>query len=792
MNFQERLKLAELNLKRLTIRADADKWITLNGGSKKDGDGGGSHVLLDGQGNIKAGAGGKFNGLKVSDIKKQGDKESHASITGKAFTKAKQERLEYSDYKNDLSAYENRQKKIADYWKSKGDRGKQEKAAQEQYKKDLADYNALSKKDKAAKDKWGVKLHQKPTPPQNSFAPEPLDKPNKSDYDYELSMKHTTTHESPESDLFSGTSGTTTRYEFDDSEDASNYVDAIGYNLGRKGYDHSVSENADIYTKDNHSVIVNHNLDDDNEEQDEDWKPFVSVKSGYFDESAKGHESIAKNTKQSDMDNIIETIRQKGTAHEKAQEQARAFIDKHGKEAFKELVTKLKDGNLMSPAPEEKWSYSHIQNPYGGEGMAKKTHFYSQPNHKGIVEVNAFFDDVPTAQEDESVDKAKQFVIKGHYANIYYIKNASEAKVDELANKISKFRADNPKSSSLEENEFIKTLGFTKDSRGNTVYNEKNAEPITKEKKQTESETKRTKPHTFMEEKDNDGTVKRGMYLTSDGEYTALTRSQSKTFKTEKAAKDWLEKTSGKPVNVEQPQKERSIAQLEANQKRLMDNKAKRQAKAQIEVNERTAKQLEAAAAKRESYAAFKDSPELQEQARKLREGVDKYRKAGQSENKELANEVSKLNSDVEQALKEREKTHDISDYSQRNEALRKANAKIRETVNKRDEKELELSGDSKKYGTFNLKGNVNSASLKTAFSKKIPKVGDIIKSKEGTIYRVKKININGVDDSDSVFVKPMMQVIVGHSVYGEQAGYIPIPNEKINEFRELKKKLAN
>ena len=50
------------------IKTCDDKWITVNGGSKKDGEGGGSHILLDDNGHIKAGAGGKFNGQKLNSM----------------------------------------------------------------------------------------------------------------------------------------------------------------------------------------------------------------------------------------------------------------------------------------------------------------------------------------------------------------------------------------------------------------------------------------------------------------------------------------------------------------------------------------------------------------------------------------------------------------------------------------------------------------------------------------------------------------------------------------------------
>ena len=46
----------------LAADADGEHWITVNGGSKTGGKGGGSHVKLDGEGRIVAGMGGKFSG----------------------------------------------------------------------------------------------------------------------------------------------------------------------------------------------------------------------------------------------------------------------------------------------------------------------------------------------------------------------------------------------------------------------------------------------------------------------------------------------------------------------------------------------------------------------------------------------------------------------------------------------------------------------------------------------------------------------------------------------------------
>ena len=91
------------------IRTCDDKWITVNGGSKKDGEGGGSHILLDDNGHIKAGAGGKFNGKPLNSMggtKKFTKYETNAERAGVSqkqhhFNEAKKnilENLESNDF----------------------------------------------------------------------------------------------------------------------------------------------------------------------------------------------------------------------------------------------------------------------------------------------------------------------------------------------------------------------------------------------------------------------------------------------------------------------------------------------------------------------------------------------------------------------------------------------------------------------------------------------------------------------------------------------------------------------
>jgi len=133
----------------------------------------------------------------------------------------------------------------------------------------------------------------------------------------------------------------------------------------------------------------------------------------------------------------------------------------------------------------------------------------------------------------------------------------------------------------------------------------------------------------LLEERDkNDpnGTIRRGLYKEPNGEYQAMTSTQSKYFKTEKGAKEWLERVSGKPVNVEPVAKEKSPAQTTSTQSRADSEKFKRAEKSAAVNRERGAARLEAAAAEREGYDHYNESPYLQEEARKLRAGAEKIR----------------------------------------------------------------------------------------------------------------------------------------------------------------------
>lgn len=65
----EAVSQIEAYLRRTLLAMDAgEHWVTVNGGSKAGGEGGGSHVMLDGEGRVVAGMGGKFKGTKVDDI----------------------------------------------------------------------------------------------------------------------------------------------------------------------------------------------------------------------------------------------------------------------------------------------------------------------------------------------------------------------------------------------------------------------------------------------------------------------------------------------------------------------------------------------------------------------------------------------------------------------------------------------------------------------------------------------------------------------------------------------------
>jgi hypothetical protein len=177
-------------------------------------------------------------------------------------------------------------------------------------------------------------------------------------------------------------------------------------------------------------------------------------------------DTTAETVKQAAIDSIANTIKEKGSIHDDSQKKARDFIENYGEDSFKnELVPLLKKSGLLLPAPQEKWHYSHHGSPYGGDGVSSRTAYYSQDNEKGIVVVQAYFNNKDDA-ESGNIDKAKHFVIKGHYADIYFIKNVTESQLDSIANDISKFRSDNPQSSSNEEHDFIEKLGFSKDRYG--------------------------------------------------------------------------------------------------------------------------------------------------------------------------------------------------------------------------------------------------------------------------------------------------------------------------------------
>lgn len=253
------------------------------------------------------------------------------------------------------------------------------------------------------------------------------------------------------------------------------------------------------------------------------------------------------------------------------------------------------------------------------------------------------------------------------------------------------------------------------------------------EKKQTRP---KVKPQTFMEETDNDGRIKRGLYLEDNGEYRAMTYTQAKSFKTEKGAKDWLEKTSGKPVKIEPQKKEKTANQIASLQKRLDENKAKRSEKNQIENNEKTAKQLEYAAAERENNQFFNESERLQTEAKKLRDGAQQYRdkitqaKQPPPEAKQSTENKSSNN------LTMRDNPAKLSSTSQ-NEAGngdKTMNAEQQELSDLIQEKKEKLANSDPKYhaaitkSISDLEGKLNSSlaetSKKEAFNKKAESKG--------------------------------------------------------------------
>lgn len=64
-------RLAKHYIKKKLAQDAGEHWVTVNAGSKEGGEGGGSHVLLDGEGRVVAGMGGKFKGQNIDRIERK-------------------------------------------------------------------------------------------------------------------------------------------------------------------------------------------------------------------------------------------------------------------------------------------------------------------------------------------------------------------------------------------------------------------------------------------------------------------------------------------------------------------------------------------------------------------------------------------------------------------------------------------------------------------------------------------------------------------------------------------------
>ena len=64
-------RLAKHYIKKKLAQDAGEHWVTVNAGSKEGGEGGGSHVLLDGEGRVIAGMGGKFKGQNIDRIERK-------------------------------------------------------------------------------------------------------------------------------------------------------------------------------------------------------------------------------------------------------------------------------------------------------------------------------------------------------------------------------------------------------------------------------------------------------------------------------------------------------------------------------------------------------------------------------------------------------------------------------------------------------------------------------------------------------------------------------------------------
>jgi len=160
---------------------------------------------------------------------------------------------------------------------------------------------------------------------------------------------------------------------------------------------------------------------------------------------------------------IRKSIKKNGTLHKDTQTLGREYMSSYGKDEFSNFAKALSDKGLMNyKGADNGWHDNTLRDGNGGEVRSLRK-FYST-NHKGAVEVSAYFDDdaemyTPDGTESEP-NNAKLFVIKGHYADRYRLTNVDIDTVDDIASKLSKYRQSNSGGSSKDETAFLLSIGF--------------------------------------------------------------------------------------------------------------------------------------------------------------------------------------------------------------------------------------------------------------------------------------------------------------------------------------------
>jgi hypothetical protein len=210
----------------------------------------GSHVQLDGDGTILAGMGGKFTGLSMSDVKKQDGQASHGNISQvKESPERKQGRLESNSSgairDRMMGALKNRNDKILE---ANYESRKKHEIAQ----KELSDkYDAMTPAGKRKHTKEFGKPSRWDT---TGLKQDPILSPesaglNPNDFMEKSNNWVSTSHHTDPADMFSERGAAKTSHEFEDPEDADNYIDKIDSKLIGSGYEKKEADDAVTYTK---------------------------------------------------------------------------------------------------------------------------------------------------------------------------------------------------------------------------------------------------------------------------------------------------------------------------------------------------------------------------------------------------------------------------------------------------------------------------------------------------------------------------------------------------------------